>query len=219
MNGQRHGRDILLETQVHNQNTHSHVVVEASLRELIVTALNAFSHQGGCRKHTTRSVCNAEQTVRPAQLEFDITMKLTMFYDSLCPLCVAEVQQLQALDKHSALQFVDIYGENFRDQWPHIDPVKADKILHAQRADGSMVYGLDVSAEAWALVGKHRWLKLLRLPVIRWISDLAYKVFARHRYTISYLLTGQRRCAVCERSTSSGVCKIEPVGTSRCDAS
>lgn len=146
-------------------------------------------------------------------------MKLTMFYDSLCPLCVAEVHQLQDLDNHNSLQFVDIHRQDFRDEWPHIDPVKADRVLHAQRADGSMVYGLDVSAEAWALVGKHRWLKLLRLPVIRWFSDLGYKVFARHRYAISYLLTGQRRCDVCERSTSPGVCKVEPVVTSRTDVS
>lgn len=121
-----------------------------------------------------------------------------MFYDSWCPLCVAEVRQLQALDQRGDLCFVDIHTERFREEWPHIDPVRADRVLHAQRADGSMLYGLDVSAEAWALVGKHRWLKLLRLPVIRWFADLGYRVFARYRYSISFLLTGQRRCATCD---------------------
>jgi predicted DCC family thiol-disulfide oxidoreductase YuxK len=146
-------------------------------------------------------------------------MKLTMFYDSLCPLCVAEVQQLKDLDKHGALLFVDIHREDFRTRWPGIDPVRADRILHAQRADGSMVYGLDVSAEAWALVGRHRWLKLLRLPVVRWFSDLAYSVLARHRYTISFLLTGQRRCTVCKPSGDSAVYKMEPDVTSRTEVS
>ena len=120
-----------------------------------------------------------------------------MFYDSYCPLCVAEVAQLQALDTDNNLQFVDIHAEDFSRNWPQIDPDSADRVLHAQRADGSMLYGLDVSAEVWATVGRHRWLKLLRLPVIRWVTDFGYWLFARYRYPISYLLTGQRRCGPC----------------------
>jgi len=121
-----------------------------------------------------------------------------MFYDSWCPLCAAEVRQLQALDVNGDLQFVDIHGADFRTDWPHIDPERANRILHAQRDDGTMLYGLDVSAAAWATVGRHRWLKLLRLPVIRWFADMGYRLFARYRYSISFLLTGQRRCDACD---------------------
>ena len=129
-------------------------------------------------------------------------MKLTMFYDSYCPLCAAEVEQLQSLDQQDRLQFVDIHGERFNSDWPHIDADAANRVLHAQREDGSMLYGLDVSAEVWSMVGRHRWLKLLRLPVIRWFADIAYRLFARYRYTISFLLTGQRRCNVCKTDQS-----------------
>jgi predicted DCC family thiol-disulfide oxidoreductase YuxK len=124
-------------------------------------------------------------------------LKLTMFYDSFCPLCVAEVEQLRSLDRRGDLRFVDIHAEDFATRWPHIDPVAADRVLHAQLADGSMLYGLDVSAEVWATVGKHRWLRLLRLPVVRWFADLGYRLFARYRYSISFLLTGKRRCDTC----------------------
>ena len=127
----------------------------------------------------------------------ELGLKLTMFYDSFCPLCVAEVQQLRTLDRQGELLFVDIHAEGFATRWPHIDPAAADRILHAQRADGSMLYGLDVSAEVWATVGKHRWLKLLRLPIVRGLADVGYRLFARHRYSISFLLTGKRRCESC----------------------
>jgi len=127
----------------------------------------------------------------------ETNLKLTLFYDSFCPLCVSEVDQLRTLDQQGAMAFVDIHEEGFRKDWPHIDPDAANRILHAQWDDGTMLYGLDVSAQAWSLVGRHRWLKLLRLPVARWFADLGYRIFARHRYFISYLLTGQRRCERC----------------------
>jgi len=131
-----------------------------------------------------------------------------MFYDSYCPLCVAEVEQLKTLDPRGDLEFVDIHSKDFSVHWPNVDPVSANRVLHAQRADGSMLYGLDVSAEVWAMVGRHRWLKLLRLPVIRWLADLVYWLFARYRYSISYLITGKRRCDAC--ATDPGSCQLLP---------
>jgi predicted DCC family thiol-disulfide oxidoreductase YuxK len=38
----------------------------------------------------------------------------------------------------------------------------------------------------------------LRWPIISWFADRAYNFFARHRYTISYLLTGQKRGKQCD---------------------
>ncbi|MCB1671110.1 MAG: DUF393 domain-containing protein [Gammaproteobacteria bacterium] len=121
-------------------------------------------------------------------------MKITMFYDSSCPLCVAEINQLRSLDRNGALRFVDIHASDFLARWPHIDPLAANRKLHAQCADGTMLYGLDVTVAVWASVGRHRWLKLLRLPGIRWFADLGYRFFARHRATLSLLLTGRRHC-------------------------
>ena len=67
-------------------------------------------------------------------------------------------------------------------------------MLHGQWADGTLIYGLDVTAQAWALGGRHQWLKLLRLPLVRWFADLGYLFFARYRRQISRLLTVSSRC-------------------------
>ena len=132
-------------------------------------------------------------------------MILTIFYDSYCPLCSAEINQLKAFDSNNQLSFVDIHAADFVQHYPYIDTVKANKLLHGQLSNGDMIYGLDVTCMAWKTVGKHRWLAILRWPGIRWVSDRAYLFFARYRNTISSLLMprkkgtiGQKNCNSCK---------------------
>ena len=61
-----------------------------------------------------------------------------------------------------------------------------------------MIFGLDVSVQAWRIVGRHRWLGILRAPGIRIIADLAYRFFARYRSLFSLLFTGRLKCESCE---------------------
>ena len=119
---------------------------------------------------------------------------LTVFYDGSCPLCMREMQSLRRYDREQRLSLVDLRDRERLRHWPQIDRDAAMAILHAVRDDGSLVTGLDVTAEAWSLVGRHRWLKILRLPGIRVLADVAYRGFARHRYRLSGLLTGKQVC-------------------------
>ncbi len=121
-------------------------------------------------------------------------MQLTIFYDSQCPLCLAEMRQLKAYDQAGRLKFVNLNDSGFSQRYPHIDPLRANRILHGQLETGEILQGLDVTHLAWSLVGKHKWLALLRWPLIRHLADAVYLLFARYRYSISYLLTGQSRC-------------------------
>lgn len=120
-------------------------------------------------------------------------MKLTLFHDGNCPLCGAEIAQLRKSDRHGLLCFEDIHAPDFRDRFPHLDPSAADRVLHGQLEDGTMLYGLDVTVRAWTSVGRHRWLRVLRWPLVGRVADLGYRFFARHRHLISLLLTGRRR--------------------------
>jgi predicted DCC family thiol-disulfide oxidoreductase YuxK len=116
---------------------------------------------------------------------------LTIFYDGGCPLCAAEMRHLNSLDGAGKIAFEDIYAADFGARFPHIDQREADRILHGQLADGALIFGLDVTYQAWALVGKRRWVAILRWPIIKQIADFGYLFFARHRYRISRLLTGK----------------------------
>ena len=122
-------------------------------------------------------------------------MQLTIFYDSQCSLCLAEMQQLKAYDHAGRLNFVNLNTDNFSQYYPHIDPNHANRILHGQLETGEISLGLDVTYRAWSFVGKHKWLALLRWPIIRHLADGVYLLFARYRYSISYLLTGKSRCS------------------------
>ena len=132
-------------------------------------------------------------------------MKLTVFYDGYCPLCVAEMKQLAELDSQGQLVFEDIQASNFSDRYPHIDPIEADRVLHAEYEYGRMIYGLDVTHQVWATVGKKPWLAIIRWPVIRWFADIGYRIFANNRYTISYWFTGQKRCETCATKIESNI--------------
>ncbi|MGB2045074.1 MAG: thiol-disulfide oxidoreductase DCC family protein [Porticoccaceae bacterium] len=126
-----------------------------------------------------------------------MSVALTIFYDGGCPLCVAEMRHLQKLNTAGNIAFENIYEKDFSERFPHINQQQADRILHGQTSDGSMLYGLDVTYRAWVLVGKRRWVAVLRWPLIKWFADIGYLFFARYRYTISGLLTGQSRCDSC----------------------
>ena len=119
---------------------------------------------------------------------------LTLFYDGRCPLCVAEMRRLAELDTGARLAFEDINDADFSVRHPHIDIVAANQVLHGQTNTGEMLYGLDVSCQAWKAVGRHRWMAILRWPLIRGLADAGYRLFARHRYRISRYLTGRPRC-------------------------
>jgi predicted DCC family thiol-disulfide oxidoreductase YuxK len=126
-----------------------------------------------------------------------MTVALTIFYDGGCPLCVAEMRHLQKLDTAGNIAFENIYEKDFSVRFPHIDQQQADRILHGQTGEGDMLFGLDVTYRAWVLVGKRKWVAVLRWPLIKGFADIGYLFFARNRYTISRLLTGQSRCDSC----------------------
>lgn len=124
---------------------------------------------------------------------------LTIFYDGFCPLCTAEMDTLRKLDKQKQLTLEDIHAEDFEQKFPHIDPIEADRVLHGQLANGQVIKGLEVTCLAWKLVGKHKWMQVLRWPVVRPIADASYLFFARYRHQISSFVSGKPRCETCTK--------------------
>lgn len=126
-----------------------------------------------------------------------VSSELIVFYDGGCPLCQHEMIQLRRRDPAQRIQIEDILADDFPQRFPHIDPVQADRILHGQLPNGELIYGLDVTHKAWSLVGRGWMTAPLRWPLVRWVADKVYLWFARHRNTISRVLTGHERCNRC----------------------
>lgn len=120
---------------------------------------------------------------------------LTIFYDGTCPLCAKEMDALRAFDADKQILFVDVHDAHFRTNYSQIDFNEAMRVLHAIH-NGNILKGLDATAAAWRTVGKKPWVQSLRWPVVRWFADITYVLFARNRYRLSWLLTGQSQCQV-----------------------
>lgn len=113
-------------------------------------------------------------------------------------MCRKEINLLRRYDKEANLILVDIQQADFSNRHPEIDYHQAIKRLHG-RLNGETIYGLDVTYWAWRLVGKGKWVAVLRWPLLRHVFNWFYKVFAKHRLTIAGLLYPGSKCT----STSS----------------
>lgn len=121
-------------------------------------------------------------------------MAFTIFYDSHCPLCAKEMTSLKKYDKQNNLRFVDIMHEDFTTSYPELDWSALNERIHGMCDDGTILVGLDATHRAWNEVGKGWLYAPLRWPIIRFFADKLYLVFAKNRYSISFWLTGEKRC-------------------------
>ncbi|MBF4336821.1 thiol-disulfide oxidoreductase DCC family protein [Vibrio anguillarum] len=127
------------------------------------------------------------------------TPSLVIFFDAQCPLCCNEMRSLKTFDHHGRVQLIDINDGDAMRSFPSIDKSKALSILHGLDQQGNLLYGLDVTVLAWRLVNKHRWLFITRLPILKWINDQIYLLFAKHRMSISrWFSHAQCRNGVCK---------------------
>ncbi|NVK23361.1 MAG: DUF393 domain-containing protein [Gammaproteobacteria bacterium] len=134
---------------------------------------------------------------------------LYICYDAKCPLCAAEMRHLKNRDVNDKIVLVDIHDKYFSEQFPTVERADALRILHGFY-DNKPLYALDVTYQAWSLVGKRIWVWPLQLPLIKQIAHGVYLLFARYRYPISafcarFLKEGQSSKSA-EQYCQSGTC-------------
>ena len=122
---------------------------------------------------------------------------MIIFYDGHCPLCRAEMRHLRKHDDDNIIQYEDIQQDDFSQRYPDLNWDDLNNRIHVKLPDGTFLEGLDATHAAWKKVGKGWLYAPLRWPVVRHVADKAYLAFAKHRYKISYWLTGQKRGPEC----------------------
>jgi predicted DCC family thiol-disulfide oxidoreductase YuxK len=123
-----------------------------------------------------------ESVERPA---FDVEV----FFDGGCPLCRREIAMLRRLDRHGRIRFTDIAAPEFDAASFGRTQEELMREIKGRLPDGTWIAGVEVFRRLYGAAG-FRWLiSVTRLPGIRHLLDLGYRMFAKHRLR----LTG--RCA------------------------
>lgn len=118
---------------------------------------------------------------------------LTLLYDASCPVCRLEMDELRHRDRAGRLAFVDIStpGFDLAVHWPDAASGASPNVfdlnaaLHGIGANGTVYTGVETIRLAYAAVGLGWLWAPTGWPVLRPVFDVAYRVFARHRYAIS----------------------------------
>jgi len=124
-----------------------------------------------------------------------------LFFDGDCPLCAREIALRRRLDRRGEVRFTDIAAPGFDASVVGVPWERLMGTIHARRADGALVTGVEAFREVYAAlgIGLSPLVALSRLPGISHGLDAAYGLFARNRLR----LTGRcadGRCAVPSRA-------------------
>ncbi len=116
----------------------------------------------------------------------------TIMIDGDCPLCRKEGAFLMRLDRgRGRLAIIDIAAPDFE---PARLGVTHDQVMgqiHGILPNGRLIQGMEVFRQAYGAVGWGWLLAPTAWPLLRPLSDAAYRWFARNRLR----LTGRTDCA------------------------
>ena len=127
--------------------------------------------------------------------------RFTLLYDGECPFCRREVEWLRRRDREGHLALEDIAGPGFDPAQYGLTREEVVGVLHGVLPDGRVVRRVEAIRQAYQAVGLGWLVAPTRWPVVRWVLDRMYGIFARNRIRWGRFLG--RRC-------ESGKCAIMP---------
>lgn len=132
--------------------------------------------------------------------------EIKLLYDGECPLCLREVNFLRKKDAgRGKVVFVDIADDNYSpEENAGIDYETAMTRIHAVLADGTVVKNIEAFRKVYEVLGMGWIYALTKIPVIGWIANKVYEIWANLRLKItgredlSVILT-KREQSFCQR--------------------
>ena len=111
--------------------------------------------------------------------------KLTFLYDGGCPLCLRETNFLKKKDTKNVINFVDISINYIPENFKNISYSEAMSNLHGILSSGEIIYGVDVLAYSYELVGLGWIYYPTKLPIISNLIRFLYKYWAKYRLNLT----------------------------------
>lgn len=139
--------------------------------------------------------------------------KIKLLYDGQCPLCLREIRFLKQRDAGRGLvAFVDIADDDYTpDTNGGIDYETAMGRIHAILPDGTVIKNVEVFRRVYEVLGMGWIYALTKIPIIGWIADRIYGIWADLRLPLTRrpdlaTITAQRQKRLEEKS--SGRCRL-----------
>ena len=111
--------------------------------------------------------------------------KLTFLYDGACPLCLRETNFLKTKDSKKVINFVDISVDYIPQNYKGISYEEAMANLHGILGNGEIIFGVDVLAYSYELVGLG-WIYFpTKLPILSNFIRFLYKYWAKYRLKLT----------------------------------
>lgn len=112
----------------------------------------------------------------------DIT-NIKVYYNSACPVCKAGIEGQMDKENTCAIQWNDIHHDNTLISELASDLELVRERLHVVDENGDLQIGLNAFLVLWRHSPKELWkAKLLELPVIKQLGQVAYNLFAAALY-------------------------------------
>ncbi len=113
--------------------------------------------------------------------------EIKLLYDGQCPLCLREVNFLKKRDaSRGKVAFVDIADDNYTPK-DHggVDFETAMGRIHAVLPDGTSIKNVEVFRRVYEILGMGWIYAATKLPVIGWIVDKLYEIWADWRLALT----------------------------------
>jgi len=127
--------------------------------------------------------------------------RFKLLYDGECPFCRREVAWLQHWNRKGRLEFEDVSSADFDPSSYGTTREELLGVIHGVFPDGRIVSRVEAFRQAYRAVGLGWLLAPTGWPVLRWVFDALYSVFARYRVRLG---------RVFGRSCASGTCRVPP---------
>jgi predicted DCC family thiol-disulfide oxidoreductase YuxK len=117
---------------------------------------------------------------------------IKLLYDGQCPFCRREVAWLKRRDHEGRIATEDITDPSFHAERYGLTQEEVMGVLHGILPDGRVVRRVDAIREAYQAVGLGWIVAPLSWPVLGWMAEVAYGLFARNRLALGRLFG--RKC-------------------------
>lgn len=133
-------------------------------------------------------------------------MNYTIFYDANCRICSHEIGLIMQRNENGNLIAAPLDNHLTEMAQLNITREAAMTLLHIADDNGRLYIGMDAIRLMYRECGWHWQAKVLSLPIIRPLSNVGYRIFAKYRYLMPKTLLHTDKTVDCE----NGSCHLPP---------